>query len=331
MNAKISLAHGSGGKLMHNLIKDVFLAQLGNPILKPLRDSAVIELGGTKIAFTTDSYVVNPIFFPGGDIGELAVCGTVNDLAVMGAKPLYISCSYIIEEGFEYNELAKITVSVSKAANASGVFVVTGDTKVVEKGKGDKIFINTSGIGICEYGFKEIEVGDKILINGGIGEHEIAILTARGGLDFDVQIKSDCAPLVELISQVLKGTPLVKFMRDPTRGGVATVLNELVEGMQFGIMIYENAIPMKPEVNGVCALLGFDPLYLANEGKVILVVGGSDANRVLNLMRTHELGKEAQIIGEVVASPVGKVCMKTQIGGTRIVDMLVGEQLPRIC
>ena len=327
----ISLAYGSGGRLTHNLIKELFLTNFNNPALMPLTDSAIIEISGTKVAFTTDSYVVNPIFFPGGDIGKLAVCGTINDLAVMGAKPLYISCSCIIEEGLEYEVLAKITKSVSDTAKDVGVCVVTGDTKVVEKGKGDKIFINTSGIGIVEYEFKEIEAGDKILINGGIGEHEVAILTARGGLDFEAKIESDCASLYDLISQVVNASGQVKFMRDPTRGGTATVLNELVENKGFGILLYESAIPIKEEVKSVCALLGFDPLYLANEGKVIIVVSSEDADKALNIIRAHKLGKDAQVIGEVVKSPAGKVCLKTRIGGTRIVDMLVGEQLPRIC
>ena len=328
---KISLAHGSGGKLTHNLIKELFLANFENPLLKPLTDSAILNLNGTKIAFTTDSYTVTPIFFPGGDIGKLAVCGTVNDLAVMGAKPLYLSCGYIIEEGLDYEALVKITKSVSKTAKDSEVQIVTGDTKVVEKGKGDKIFINTSGIGICEYEFKEIQIGDKIFINGAIGDHEIAILTARESLGFETKIESDCAPLWDLISQVLKSSQEVKFMRDPTRGGIATVLNEVAENKDFGILLYEEKLPIKEEVKGVCALLGFDPLYLANEGKVIIVVAPEDADKLINVMRKHSLGKDAQIIGEVVETPAEKVCIKTKVGGTRIVDMLTGEQLPRIC
>ncbi|PIU29333.1 MAG: hydrogenase expression/formation protein HypE [Candidatus Hydromicrobium americanum] len=352
---KISLAHGSGGKLTHNLIKELFLTNFLNPLLKPLTDSAIINLipqtlvsdyqmtdkvcgnqetvgtKGTKIAFTTDSYTVTPIFFPGGDIGKLAVCGTVNDLSVMGAKPLYLSCSYVIEEGLDYETLVKITKSVSETAKNSGVQIATGDTKVVEKGKGDKIFINTSGIGICEYEFKEIQIGDKILLNGGIGEHEIAILTARESLGLETEIKSDCASLWNLISQVLKSSREVKFMRDPTRGGIATVLNEVTENKDFGILLYEEKIPVKEEVKGVCALLGFDPLYLANEGKVIIVVASEDADKLVNVLRGHSLGKDAQVIGEVVKTPAGKVYLKTKVGGTRIVDMLIGEQLPRIC
>ncbi len=333
---KISLAHGSGGKLTHNLIKEVFLTNFENPLLKPLSDSAIIDLNGRKIAFTTDSYTVTPIFFPGGDIGKLAICGTVNDLAVMGAKPLHLSCGYIIEEGLDYEALVKITKSMSETAKIAGVQIVTGDTKVVEKGKGDKIFINTSGIGICEYEFKEVQIGDKILISGGIGDHEIAILAARESLGLETEIKSDCAPLWDLISQVLTSSHKVKFMRDPTRGGIATVLNEITESKNFGILLHEENLPIKEEVKGVCALLGFDPLYLANEGKVIIVVASEDADELINVMQEHTLGKDAQIIGEVIdnknlSSIHGKVCIKTKAGGTRIVDMMVGEQLPRIC
>jgi len=331
-NQRISLAHGSGGKLTHDLIKDCFLARFKNPILSELTDSAVVNLKGINLAFTTDSYVIRPLFFPGGDIGKLAVYGTVNDLAVVGAKPLYISCGYLIEEGFDSESLDKITQSIGDAARNAGVLVVTGDTKVVEHGKGDGIFINTSGIGVCYYQLlQDIEVGDKVLINGPIGDHEIAIISARRELGLDVEIESDCAPLADLISHVLTASRRIKFMRDPTRGGLATTLNEIVTGKDFGILIEEKAIPIREEVRGACSLLGFDPLYLANEGKVVIIVGREDTSFVVDTMRAHPLGRETQIIGEVVESPKGRVCLRTEIGGTRIVDMPVGTLLPRIC
>lgn len=338
---KISLAHGSGGKLTHDLIKDLFLAKFKNPMLSPLTDSAIVNLNGTKVAFTTDSYVVKPIFFPGGDIGKLAVFGTINDLAVMGAKPLCISCSYVIEEEFDYKILEQITQSIATSARETGVAIVTGDTKVVEHGKGDGIFINTSGIGLCNYPLPQrIEVGNKILVNGSIGDHEIAILSAREELGLKLEIESDCAPLTDLIQKIITHAPSaskpagicgIKFMRDPTRGGVATILNEIVEGKEFGVLLEENQIPIREEVKGACSLLGFDPLYLANEGKVVIIVAAEAANQVIDAMHSHPLGREARIIGEVVESPKGIVCLKTKVGGKRIVDMLVGTQLPRIC
>jgi len=331
-NQRISLAHGSGGKLTHDLIKDCFLARFKNPILSELTDSAIVNLKGINLAFTTDSHVIKPLFYPGGDIGKLAVYGTVNDLAVVGAKPLYISCAYVIEEGFDGESLDRITRSLAEAARTAGVLVVTGDTKVVEHGKGDGIFINTSGIGVCNYTLPQnIEIGDKILINGSIGNHEIAIISARGELGLDVKIESDCAPLADLISHVLTASRRIKFMRDPTRGGLATTLNEIVTGKDFGILIEEKAIPIREEVRGACSLLGFDPLYLANEGKVVIIVGREDTSFVVDTMRAHPLGRETQIIGEVVESPKGRVCLRTEIGGTRIVDMPVGTLLPRIC
>jgi hydrogenase expression/formation protein HypE len=331
-NQRISLAHGSGGKLAHDLIKNRFLTEFKNPILSALADSAVIDLAGTKLAFTTDSHVVRPLFYPGGDIGKLAIYGTVNDLAVVGAKPLYISCSYLIEEGFDGESLDKITRSIGEAARSAGVLVVTGDTKVVEHGKGDGIFINTAGIGVCNYQLPQaIKIGDKVIINGPIGDHEIAIISARGELGLNLKVESDCAPLADLISHVLTASRRIKFMRDPTRGGLATILNEIVEGRDFGILIEEKAIPIREEIKGACSLLGFDPLYLANEGKVAIIVGYEDASRVIDVMRAHPLGREAQIIGEIVKSPKGRVCLKTEIGGTRIVDMPIGTQLPRIC
>jgi hydrogenase expression/formation protein HypE len=337
---KILLAHGSGGKLMHSLIKEVFQKHFSNEILDELSDSAVIKLppspkGDSRLCFTTDSYVVKPLFFPGGDIGKLAICGTINDLAVVGAKPLYISCGFIIEEGLDWEVLEKITESMARVAAGERVKIVTGDVKVVERNSADKLFINTSGIGIRNEGVnlsqQAILPGDKIIINGTIGDHGLAVLAARGQFDFQTEIVSDCAPLSDLIASIIQGSKNIKFMRDPTRGGIATVLNEIVSGMDFGVEIFEKDIPLKEQVKALCEILGFDPLYVANEGKVVVVASGEDAELVLELMRQHPLGRESQIIGEVVETPKGKVIMRTKIGGTRIIDMLVSEQLPRIC
>jgi len=336
--SQILLAHGSGGRLMHDLIHELFQHHFSNDILDELTDSAVISKlpdGDYDICFTTDSYVVNPLFFPGGDIGKLAVCGTVNDLAVVGAQPLYISCGFIIEEGLDYDTLAKIVESMAEVAKREGIKIVTGDTKVVEKRSADKLFINTSGIGLkpkqLQLGTQYVRPGDKVIINGTIGEHELAILLARGEFEFEAQIQTDCAALTGLIQDVLKVTDKVKFMRDPTRGGLATTLNELVSGMGFGILIHETRIPVRDEVRAICEILGYDPLYLANEGKVVIVVAQEAAEPVLQVMREHPLGKDSQIIGEVVDEPKGKVILRTEIGGHRIIDMLTGVQLPRIC
>ncbi|GAK53997.1 hydrogenase expression/formation protein HypE [Candidatus Moduliflexus flocculans] len=327
---KITLAHGSGGQLTHDLIKHLFVRHFANPHLSRLTDAAVLSLPDTRIALTTDSYVIRPLFFPGGNIGKLAVCGTVNDVAVMGAKPLYLTCGLIIEEQFDYETLEQIVASMAHTAREAGVEIVIGDTKVIERGSGDGLFINTAGIGVCYYQFPPtIEIGDKIMINGTLGDHEIAVLSARQNLGFDVDVASDCASLAGLIGHVLKAYSSVKFMRDPTRGGLATVLNEIVEGQPFGIALDETDIPMKDAVRGICALLGFDPLYLANEGKVVLVVSAADAPRLLETMRAHPLGRDSRIIGEVVEAPQGLVYLRTNIGGKRVVDMPVGTQLPR--
>lgn len=331
----ITLAHGSGGKLTGDLIKGKFLPKFSNEYLNLLADSAVLEIGKTNIAFTTDSYVVKPIFFPGSDIGALAINGTVNDLAVMGAEALFISCGFIIEEGFSINDLDKILNSIRKAAHIAKVKVVTGDTKVVEAGSLDKIFINTSGIGRIVSGFDftkiNIKPGDKILINGTIADHGIAVLSARENLIIDKNIKSDCASLKDIIMHSLDASFGIKFMRDPTRGGLATVLNEVASGKNFGIKIYENKIPIKKTVKAVCELLGFDPLYIANEGKVVMVVSKNEAEKLLGKMKKHPLGKDAEIIGEVVKEPAGKVYLETVVGGLRILDTLISDQLPRIC
>ena len=339
MNEKkqILLSHGSGGKLTHNLIYHIFFKYFNNEILEKQTDSALLNIGSKNLAFTTDSYVVDPIFFPGGDIGKLAVCGTVNDLAVSGAKPLYLSASFIIEEGFPMNDLETIVKSMAEEAKKAGVKIVTGDTKVVDKGKCDKIFINTSGIGVLNKdrleissGF-QIEIGDKIIVNGNIGEHGMAVLSARNELNFEANVESDCASLNGLIHDILWASKGVKFMRDATRGGVGTVLCEIAENKKYGIEIEESKIPISENVKGMCEIFGFDPLYVANEGKLIVVVSEKDSNKVLSIMRNHDLGKESSIIGEIVKTNKGLVVLKTEIGGSRIVDMLSGAQLPRIC
>ncbi len=335
---RVLLAHGDGGKLMHQLIEEVFRKKFNNEILNELNDSAVIKSflpKNSKLSFTTDSYVVNPLFFPGGDIGKLAICGTINDLAVTGAKPLYISSAFIIEEGLEYKILEKITDSMARIARQENVKIVTGDVKVVEKGSADKLFINTSGIGVIgkdiNLSQKTIVAGDKVIVSGSIGEHGLAILSARGNFDFQSKTRSDCASLAGLIAQMLKTSKNIKFMRDPTRGGLATTLNEIVGGMDFGISINEKDVPIKEEVKAICEILGFDPLYMANEGKIVAIVSNKDADTILKAMRNHPLGKNSRIIGEVIKTPKQKVISKTKIGGTRIIEMLTSAQLPRIC
>jgi hydrogenase expression/formation protein HypE len=331
----ILLAHGSGGKLTHQLIEEMFLPQFKNKMLEPLHDGAVFKIGAQKFAFTTDSYVVNPIFFPGGDIGELAVNGTVNDLAMCGAHPLYLSSAFIIEEGLPLDDLWKIVLSMREAAKQAGVMLVTGDTKVVDRGKGDKIFINTSGVGIIKDGVdispKKIKVGDKIIVNGEIALHGIAIMSVREGLEFETQIESDTAPLNGLVEEMLNASNNIHVMRDPTRGGVATTLNELAEQSKLGIVVEEESVPVPDDVQGACEILGLDPLYIANEGKLLAFVSPEDSEKVLSVMRKHPLGKDSVVIGEVVDKHHGIVVMKNRIGGTRVVDMLTGEQLPRIC
>jgi len=330
---KILLAHGSGGKLAHQLIKS-FVKKFANVPLAKLDDSAVLKFKG-KLAFTTDSYVVDPIYFPGGDIGKLAVNGTVNDLAMVGARPLYLTASAIIEEGFSLVELERIVDSMNRAARAAGVEIVAGDTKVVEKGGVDKIFINTSGIGLIDSGVdissKNAQVGDGIILSGTIGDHGIAILSAREKFDFRTKVKSDCQPLNGVVSEILEVSKKVHTLRDPTRGGLATVLNEIAEQSRVGIEIEEENIPVKEGVKGVCEMLGFDPLYIANEGKLVAFVPERDSPKVLNAMRKNRYGRDAQIIGTVVNRHRSRVVVKTSVGGERVVDMLTGEQLPRIC
>lgn len=332
---KILLAHGSGGKLSHDLVKEMFLPFFANPVLAQLDDRAELEIAGRMLAFSTDSFVVNPVFFPGGDIGKLAVCGTVNDLAMGGARPLFLSAAFIIEEGLPMDELAKIIESMKNAATEAGVQIVTGDTKVVEKGSADRIFINTAGIGLVPDGVAifghNARPGDKVIINGFVGDHGIAVMAERQGLTFKGGIASDCAPLNGLVEEMLKVTKDIRVLRDPTRGGVATTLNEIAGQSNVGIVLKEKAIPVRDEVMAACELLGFDPLYVANEGKLLAIVPADKADAVVEAMRRHKYGTETRVIGEVTADYHGKVVLSTVIGGSRIIDMLVGEQLPRIC
>ena len=332
----VQLGHGSGGSMSQDLISKLFVWAFDNSILSELEDSAVLQLGDTRIAFSTDSFVVDPIFFPGGDIGDLAVNGTVNDLSMSGAKPLYLSLGIILEEGFPLVDLRRIVESIRKAADQANVTVVTGDTKVLNKGKGDKIFINTTGIGILENDMRisshQVEPGDAIIVNGGIAEHGMAVLSRREGLAFETSIISDTAPLNGLVESVLDaGGDHIHAMRDPTRGGVAATLNELSSASNVGIQLIEERIPISAPVSGACEFLGIDPLNVANEGKVIVAVGIQKAKAVLAAMRAHPYGRDAVIIGKASTENRGMVTMQTAIGGWRIVDMMVGEQLPRIC
>jgi len=332
---KILLDHGSGGKISHRLTTDMLLPVFNNPILAQLNDGALLDLDGMRLAFSTDSYTVDPIFFPGGNIGDLAINGTVNDVAMCGGDPVYLSVALIIEEGFSMTDLEKIVSEMGKAAKTAGVSVVTGDTKVVPKGAVDKIFINTSGIGLIppnvNIASHHARPGDQIILSGTIADHGITILTRREGLSFKTSLTSDTAPLNHMVKQMLTAGPAIRVLRDPTRGGVGTALNEIAEKSNMGIKIYEENIPLKKEVAAACELLGFDPLYLANEGKLLAFVSAEDTAAALAAMRANSYGKDAAVIGEVVEDHIGKVILETRIGGMRIVDMLAGEQLPRIC
>jgi hydrogenase expression/formation protein HypE len=332
---QVLLAHGGGGKLSKHLIEKMFLPQFRNEYLEQLHDGAVVSANGVRLAFSTDSYVVQPIFFPGGTIGDLAVNGTVNDLAMCGATPLYLSAAFIIEEGLSMDELWRVVVSMREAAQNAGVELVTGDTKVVDRGKGDKIFINTSGIGVVVEGVninpKNCQVGDKIVLSGAIAEHGIAIMSVREGLEFETPLQSDSAPLNGLVQSMLGASKNIHVLRDPTRGGVASSLNEIASSSNLGIRIVEELILVSEEVRGACEILGLDPLYVANEGKLLAFVPPGEAGEVLRVMQSHPLGRHAAIIGEVVEDHPGTVIMKTKIGGNRVVDMISGEQLPRIC
>jgi hydrogenase expression/formation protein HypE len=336
----VTLAHGGGGKAMKDLIDDVFVAAFDNPLLAPLEDQARIDLAalaarGDRLAFSTDGYVVDPLIFPGGDIGKLAVCGTVNDLAVGGAVPLYISCAVVIEEGMPVEVLRRIAASMAMTARAAGVQIVTGDTKVVQRGACDKLFITTTGIGVVRTGVAlgadKARPGDVVLVNGVLGDHGAAILCARGDMALETAIESDCAALHGLVADLLAAAPGVRFMRDATRGGLATLLNEVAAASGVAIEIEEQATPLREEVKGFCEILGLDPLYLANEGKIAAIVPPTQEQSALAAMRAHDLGRAAVVIGRVSAGEAGRVTMRTLVGGRRIVDMLVGEQLPRIC
>jgi len=349
---RILLAHGSGGQLSHELVERLFLKYFDSPVLARLDDAAVVggssfrlqvpgsfdlkpETSNPKLAFTTDSYVVKPIFFPGGDIGKLAICGTVNDLAMSGARPLYLSTAFIIEEGLSLDDLERIVVSMRQAADEAGVEVITGDTKVVNKGSADGLFINTAGVGTVpeqvEISGSNARPGDKVIVSGTIGDHGVAIMSQREGLEFSAPLRSDCAPLNRLVAAMLEASKEIHCLRDPTRGGLATTLNELAAQSGVGILIYEDRIPIHDAVRGACEMLGLDPLHVANEGKLVAVVDEADAEKVLACMRGCLYGTEAAIIGEVRVEHPGRVVMRTPLGTSRLVDMLVGDLLPRIC
>jgi hydrogenase expression/formation protein HypE len=333
----ILLGHGSGGQLTADLIQGLFLPAFGNDVLGALEDQATLKLANLsqRIAFTTDAFVVRPLFFPGGDIGRLAVHGTVNDLAVGGARPLFLSAAFILEEGLPLSDLRRIVASMRQACHEAGVAFVTGDTKVVDRGKGDGVYISTSGIGLVSEGLTlsihNAKPGDRILVSGTLGDHGIAIMSVREGLEFETVLESDTASLVELTQAILQACPRTRCMRDPTRGGLSASLNELAFASHVGVRIDEAAIPIRPEVRGACEMLGLDPLYVANEGKLMAVVPAEDAERVLEAMRAQPLGKNAALIGEVVADNHGMVIQRSLVGGERVVTMLAGEQLPRIC
>jgi hydrogenase expression/formation protein HypE len=332
---KVLLGHGSGGRLSAELLRRVFLPAFQNPALNSLNDQALVSVDGVRLAFTTDSFVVKPLFFPGGDIGSLAVHGTINDLAMGGAEPLFLSAAFILEEGLPLDTLHQVVASFSRAAQEAGVEVVTGDTKVVEKGKGDGLFINTSGVGRVPPGINlsadQARPGDRIILSGSVGEHGMAILSQREGLEFESPITSDCAPLHTLVAAMLEASPAIRCMRDPTRGGLSSALNEIATQSRVGIVLHESAIPIQEAVRGACELLGLDPLYVANEGKLLAIVDPGHVERILAAMRAHPLGRQAQMIGRVSEANPCLVTMRTSLGTTRIVDMLSGDQLPRIC
>jgi len=332
---RITMSHGAGGKATQTLIEAIFLDAFRNPLLEPLEDAARIHVNGARVALTTDSYVVSPLFFPGGDIGDLAVNGTVNDLAVSGAVPLYLSAGFILEEGFPVADLSRIVASMQAAAQRAGVQIVTGDTKVVERGKADGCYINTAGVGVIEHeaplGVAQARPGDAILVSGPIGDHGVTIMLARGELDIEADVVSDTAPLNGLIASLLSKASGIRALRDATRGGVATILNEIATAADVGILVTEDEIPVRLEVRGASELLGIDPMYVACEGRVVVVVDGDQADQALAAMRAHPQGEQAAIIGRVTAEPPGIVQLKTAFGGTRIVDLLVGDPLPRIC
>jgi hydrogenase expression/formation protein HypE len=331
----ITLGHGSGGRLSAELVRDIFLPAFQNPALSRLDDQAIVSIEGTRIAISTDSFVVKPLFFPGGDIGSLAVHGTINDLAMGGAQPLYLTVGFILEEGLPTRVLRRIVESMRDAAQRAGVQVITGDTKVVERGSGDDVFINTTGIGLVTPGVElsadRARPGDKVILSGYVGDHGIAILAQREGLEFDSTIASDSAPLHTVVAEMLSVAGDIRCMRDPTRGGLSSALNEIAGQSRVGIEVLESTVPLREEVRGACELLGLDPFYVANEGKLIAIVGPDSAEKLVAAMRRHPLGQEARMIGEVTREHAGIVTVRTTLGTTRLLDMLPGDQLPRIC
>jgi len=332
---EIQLGHGSGGRLTAELLDSVFLPAYSNPLLATLNDQAVFAVAGARLALTTDSFVVKPLFFPGGDIGSLAVNGTVNDLAMGGARPLYLSASFVLEEGLSIAELKRIAASMAEASRQAGVEIVTGDTKVVERGHGDGVYVNTSGVGVIEHSrqlsINQAQPGDRIIVSGPVGDHGMAVMARREGLEFDTPIESDTAPLHDLVATMLTASNAIRCLRDPTRGGLATTLCEIAKSSGVGMVLNETAIPVREPVAALCELLGLDPLYVACEGRLAAIVKAGDADAVLETMHSHPLGAAAVVIGEVVADHPANVVMRTCVGGTRIVDVLSGEQLPRIC
>jgi hydrogenase expression/formation protein HypE len=329
----VTLAHGAGGKATHALVEALFLEELRNPLLEPLDDAATFVQNGSQLALTTDSFVVKPLFFPGGDIGELAVNGTVNDLAVMGATPLHLTAGFVVEEGFPIGDLRRIASSMGDAARRAGVTIAAGDTKVVERGAADGLYVTTAGVGVVEHALSpgSIRPGDRVLVSGTLGDHGMAIMIARGNLELEVDLASDTAPLADLVAPLLTSVDGVRCLRDPTRGGLATVVNELALTADVAIVLDERSLPVRPEVVGACEILGIDPLYVANEGKLVAIVAPDDADEALANLRSHRLGADAAIVGEVRPDPAGMVLLETAFGGSRVVDMLVGDPLPRIC
>ena len=331
----VTLAHGSGGIATQTLVDAVFLEAFSNPLLDPLGDSALLEVGRTRLVFTTDGYVVKPLFFPGGNIGDLAVNGTINDLAVAGGRPLALSAGFVIEEGFRVEDLRRIALSIARAAKAAGVPVATGDTKVVERGKADGLYVTTAGVGLVgegvRLGAERVEPGDRVLVSGTIGDHGTAVMVARGELELEVELESDTAPVHELASSLLELDDAVRWMRDPTRGGLATALNELAGQSGLSVVLDEAALPLRPEVVGTCEILGIDPVYVASEGRLVAVVAADQAEEALRRLRSSPLGAGAALVGEIRAAERPLVIMDTAFGGSRIVDVLVGDPLPRIC
>jgi hydrogenase expression/formation protein HypE len=331
----VTLAHGAGGKATSALVEGLFLEEFDGPPLEALGDSAVIELHGSRVALTTDSYVVTPIFFPGGSIGELAVNGTVNDLAVTGARPQYLSAGFVVEEGFPIADLRRVAAAMGRAAAAAGVVIAAGDTKVVERGKGDGVYVNTAGVGEIPPGVvlgpEHVQIGDRVIVSGTLGDHGMAVMVARGGLELEVDLESDTAPLHELAASLLRLGPAVRWMRDPTRGGLATALNELTGLARVAVRLREDALPIRHTVAGACEILGIDPLYVACEGRLVAVVAANVAEAALASLHAHPLGVDAADVGEICADPPGLVLLGTAFGGSRVVDVLVGDPLPRIC